>query len=285
MWDVFSDSTISSNFDHGVVLTNCSDNSFVGNSVNLSGSYGVYLSNSTNNTFSDSEIADNTRAFYLVASGSNTLLNNTVKDNREYGFMLSYSGGNKISENEISNSGTGVHLATSDGNIVSGNEIVSNGISGIFVGSISNNNVIFDNYFNNFFNTNVKNGSFGNVWNTTKTSGTNIVNGPNIGGNFWAKPDGTGFSQTATDADGDGIADLVYNLEGNTYTDFLPLVGDSEPEMSVSPVELNNSETKTDMNETDINEIGTNETVANETEISTNETTPDMDEDTADTSV
>ena len=57
-----------------------------------------------------------------------------------------------------------------------------------------------------------------------------------IGGNFWAKPDGTGFSQTATDADGDGIADTAYKLSGNNnYTDFLPLVGGGEPKQPLVP--------------------------------------------------
>jgi hypothetical protein len=46
-----------------------------------------------------------------------------------------------------------------------------------------------------------------------------------IGGNFWGKPDNTGFSQTAADKDGDGIADSAYkNITGSTYSDYLPLV-------------------------------------------------------------
>jgi len=28
---------------------------------------------------------------------------------------------------------------------------------------------------------------------------TNIIGGPNLGGNFWANPSGTGFSQTCID--------------------------------------------------------------------------------------
>ena len=75
-----------------------------------------------------------------------------------------------------------------------------------------------------------------NVFNTTKTAGPNIVGGPYIGGNFWAKPDGTGFSQTAPDADGDGIADTVYSFSGNVSTDFLPLVEGSKSNQSATPV-------------------------------------------------
>jgi len=58
-----------------------------------------------------------------------------------------------------------------------------------------------------------------------KTTGTNIVGGPYIGGNFWGKPDGTGFSNTAVDKNRDGISDSAYkNITGSIYSDNLPLV-------------------------------------------------------------
>jgi hypothetical protein len=51
---------------------------------------------------------------------------------------------------------------------------------------------------------------------------TNIVGGLNIGGNFWGNLSGTGFSQTCTDANLDGICDSSYMLDtGNE--DYLPL--------------------------------------------------------------
>jgi len=64
--------------------------------------------------------------------------------------------------------------------------------------------------------------------NTTKTSGTNIVGGPYIAGNYWAKQDGTGFSQTCTDANNDGICDDIYERQtfvssGDVFIDYLPL--------------------------------------------------------------
>ena len=33
-----------------------------------------------------------------------------------------------------------------------------------------------------------------------------------VSGNFWAKPDGSGFSQTGTDADKDGFVDSAFEL-------------------------------------------------------------------------
>ncbi|MBT4430377.1 MAG: hypothetical protein HOC91_07675, partial [Nitrospinaceae bacterium] len=45
-----------------------------------------------------------------------------------------------------------------------------------------------------------------------------------LGGNLWSKPDGSGYSDNCTDADGDALCDVPYFLRvGNT--DHLPLVG------------------------------------------------------------
>ena len=110
-----------------------------------------------------------------------------------------------------------------------------NGVYGLFVCSKSDNNVVFNNYFNNTVNGDIKNG-IGNSYNTTKSEGTNIVGWTYFGGNFWAKPDGSGFSQTAVDADGDGIADSGYRFANSIYSDQLPLVSASMPQQPVIPV-------------------------------------------------
>ncbi len=101
-------------------------------------------------------------------------------------------------------------------------------------------NLVYNNYFNNEANTNVKNAN--NKWYTDKTKGKNIVNGPYIGGNFWASPGGDGFSQTAPDTNGDGLADTIYtytNLDGITITDSLPLVNVvlPVPDFSINPAQ------------------------------------------------
>jgi len=58
----------------------------------------------------------------------------------------------------------------------------------------SSNNFIYNNLLNGFSGP-VSVGSNSNFWNTSLTSGTNIVGGPYIGGNFYATPSGTGFSE------------------------------------------------------------------------------------------
>lgn len=113
---------------------------------------------------------------------------------------------------------------------ISGNIISNNGAGrntyGLYLSS-SNNNLIYNNIFNNTNNFYITGTT--NSWNTTKTPGSNIIGGNYLGGNYWAKPDGTGFSQTcSSDADGDGICDSPYVLDASNI-DYLPLTYDHFP--------------------------------------------------------
>ena len=51
-----------------------------------------------------------------------------------------------------------------------------------------------------------------NLNSTTQLGWRPYSNGPQISGNFWAYPNGTGFSQTGTDADNDGFIDASFDL-------------------------------------------------------------------------
>ena len=53
-------------------------------------------------------------------------------------------------------------------------------------------------------------GATGTIWNADPRTGPNIIGGPNIGGNFWAKPDGNGWSQNHT-ANALGFT-ILYNV-------------------------------------------------------------------------
>ena len=61
-----------------------------------------------------------------------------------------------------------------------------------------------------------------NTWNTTYATGPNVIGGQYLGGNYWANPSDTGYSQTCTDSNGDGFCDNPYPLATNN-TDNLPL--------------------------------------------------------------
>ncbi|KKG17255.1 hypothetical protein EO98_08675 [Methanosarcina sp. 2.H.T.1A.6] len=189
---------------------------------------GIQFSGCNNGIIENNKLSNDGYGIYLLSSKGSTVSNNVVTNNGDYGIVLATSTDSTISGNTASNNnGRGIHLGTSDGNTLSGNTIVSNGVSGLYVCPRSDNNLVFNNYFVNNVNEDIKNG-IGNAYSTAKTAGTNIVGGPYIGGNFWGKPDGSGFSETATDADGDGIADVAYSFENSIYADSLPLVSGTE---------------------------------------------------------
>src|SRR5665647_203821 len=216
----------------GICLSSC-NNCTIENNKLLNNSFGAYFLSSKGNTISKNIVSNSERGIYFNISESNTLSGNTATNNREYGIMLASSIGNSLSGNTASNNERGLYLSSSDGNTILSNIIQNNNIFGLFVCGKCDKVRFYNNYFNDT-NITIKSG-IGNAYNTTKTAGTNIVGGPSIGGNYWAKPDGTGFSQTAVDKDKDGISDSAYvRITGSIYSDFLPLVITSKPPIPVA---------------------------------------------------
>jgi PGF-pre-PGF domain-containing protein len=173
------------------------------------------LNNSGLTGFEGSSDEDLTFGMLLEDVNNSVLEGNRICDNY-YGVILLGAQNSRLSENWLENNNFGLALDESNGSLVS------------------------DNYFNNTNNTafsadelfeiegtdNESNNesNLTCTWNLSKTRRLNIVGGPYVGGNYWALPNGTGFSQAQTDADKDGICDLPYHiLEDGLNTDFLPL--------------------------------------------------------------
>ena len=121
----------------------------------------------------------------------------------------------------------GIHLySTNSGSIVS-NTIANNTLYGIYL-TTSNNNLIYNNFFNN--TNNAYDNSGNNLWNISKTLGTNIIDGPYLGGNYWS-------DYLGRDLDGDelGDTDLPYNSYGDIQQggDWHPLV-ERAPDLVIS---------------------------------------------------
>jgi nitrous oxidase accessory protein len=83
-------------------------------------------------------------------------------------------------------------------NILSGNTVSNNDYVGIELYS-SNTNPIYSNYFDNAINAY---DSSNNIWNISKTPGTNIIGGSWLGGNYWR-------DYAESDTDGDGLGDTL----------------------------------------------------------------------------
>ncbi|MFH2028619.1 MAG: right-handed parallel beta-helix repeat-containing protein, partial [Nanoarchaeota archaeon] len=86
----------------------------------------------------------------------------------------------------------------------------------------SDNITVYNNFFNRSKGSFILADSIAN-WNTSKEPGKRIFSkGMDIGGNYWAKPDGTGYSETCEDLDEDGFCDEPYNVDSEEM-DYLPL--------------------------------------------------------------
>jgi PGF-pre-PGF domain-containing protein len=185
--------------------------------ITVSNGEGISLEFSDNNTLTNITANSNTQyGVYLFASDNNTLTNITANSNTQYGIRLFSSlSGNLIKDSRIENNTDG-------------------GISFEDFFGMPLTNFIYNNLFNNTLNIKFISSSpeYINSFNTTLTLETNIVDGPNIGGNYWAYPDGTGFSETCTDTGGDGICDdttLIYTTSHDEPVyDYLPLADYSD---------------------------------------------------------
>lgn len=214
---------INNSIEEGNVIlgAHCWDNTISRNRLSNGGGIGVACCGG-GNLVSNNEIFNCSTGIDLYDTQARTVLRDNMITDCDYGIYLILVYGSTVYNNTISNSSRGIFLReNSQNNELFNNTITSSNESGIYLLDYSADNRIYNNYFNNSINVKVEN-SEGNSWNTTKTSGTNIVKGPYLGGNFWADLNGTGFSQTAEDSDSDGICDLPYNVNGIDF-DYIPL--------------------------------------------------------------
>lgn len=241
-------------------LTECGNHKILGNYISNSPYSGISLWESYSNEIENNTVVNCSNGISMeFLSSQNIINNNTLTTCSDKGIWIKGSGGeNSLLNNTISNNDIGIWVGEdSSSNLVANNNVELNKKCGVYLNGIAytrpfnRTNRFYNNIFNNtvnvFNDTNsyytaesIGHGAriFPVAWNTTtKTPDTNIVGGPYIGGNYWAKPDGTGFSQICADSNGDGIGDLPYNInENETDFDYLPLVPVSKSQKTILPV-------------------------------------------------
>jgi hypothetical protein len=160
----------------------------------------------------------------LISEQDSKIKNCNINGSFAYGIYDDGNTGVLIDNVRINNASTaGIYL--SGNNAIMNNSVLWGNAIGINISSTGN--TFYNNMLNNtvnYYNTT----SSSNNWNTTITNGTNIVGGSQIGGNYWAYPNGTGYSETCNVTVIDGICDDSFSLDGSN-TDYLPLSFASAP--------------------------------------------------------
>ncbi|HEY3360232.1 MAG TPA: NosD domain-containing protein, partial [Methanosarcina sp.] len=230
-----------SNNKIGIYLSISNYNKISGNRANSNKMFGIHLDSSEGNEILNNSVNSNTRGIDSLTSNKNEILDNIALNNSQYGMWISQSNDNNISGNTVKKCGNGetgsggIHQNSSSRNVISGNIVAFNDGYGLFECPACHNNLVYNNYINNFRNANIN--TRDTTWNIEKTKGRNIVGGSYLGGNFWGEPDDTGFSQTkVVDKDEDDIIDSAYIDDSGNIADYLPLVMVSDPQPPILPV-------------------------------------------------
>lgn len=174
----------------------------------------------------------------LQTSTRNLIDSNTASGNSQGGILLlAGSDRNMVLKNLAETNTWGFYLSAAQKNTVLSNFAIANRQNGIGLYSAGNNTVV-NNFLNNTQNVEFQSTALQNNWSVNLSLGRNIIGGVLFGGNYWAAPTGTGFSEISPDLNGDGICDQSYT-PGAGNVDQFPL--HSTGRNPFAPIPINNS--------------------------------------------
>ena len=195
----------------------------------------IFLCNADDSTIDGITInngEEQNNGIYLMRT-ENTILSDVNVDNSNDGIYLYNSNNNEVRySSSTNNKNYGIHLYRSQNNEIHGNYFMENDDGGVYLDFADDNNIV-NNVFNNVNNVENEDEDDDNSWNLpeiVRRGVRNIIGGPSLGGNYWATPNGNGFSQICNDFNRNGICDEGYQLDENNVDEFpLTIIGNNVP--------------------------------------------------------
>ena len=221
-----------------------SNNNLVqGNDGSNAGANAFEATFSSGNQFIANVADSSNYGFWLGYShDGNVIRANSIRANNTSGIEIEHGQYNTIEDNDIiGNGGSGIVLRT-DGQphfpvntpclnlpnpaassfyTIRGNRVLNN-FGSAMVLTATTDCLIVNNLFGSLFAGTVTSDGANNVWSVTPASGTNIVGGPSLGGNWWSN-----YVGTDTNSDGLGDTAMPYTNGGQIAApgDPHPLIG------------------------------------------------------------
>ena len=238
------DSEFKDNLHDGIFMDASNENIIKRTASTFNSRMGMYVERSDNNTFSKIIVSDNEERGLDIYRSQENVFNEIDLLTNGIGIYAHGSDLNKVKDNifsglKVKDNDCGLHLQyPTESNEFYSCEIADNQHGLRFSGGISDHqnkdNVFADNYFSNeqnvvcdYYGNNCTIGL--NLFSVDAQVKETIIGTYNYGGNFWGRPDGTGYSQTCIDSDNNSVCDEPYLVFGDAENyDHLPLKGDSQ---------------------------------------------------------
>ena len=137
---------ICNNNDRGIILYSSLSSTLTNNTCN-NNNVGIDLDSSSGSTLADNTCTNNLDGINVGRSSFSTWTNNTCTNNIDRGIYVEYSSEVTLTDNTCTNNNYGIYLLNSDTCLLTYNLLQENEEYGIYLSSLSDDTIIYHNYF------------------------------------------------------------------------------------------------------------------------------------------